>query len=109
MSSPHFWVPNADVLMSATGELVIKVELAALSKENLEITVEGQRFTLTGRRADPDGDGAKYLVKEISHGRFESVVDVPEEFDASRARAEYQNGILRIVVPPRIVNRLRRS
>jgi len=96
-----FWIPNANVLENAAGELVIKVELAGLTKEDVEVTVEGQRLKLSGQRPDPDGEGAKYLLLEMHHGRFESFVEVPEAFDLSRAQAAYQNGVLRIVAPRR--------
>jgi len=96
-----FWVPNANVFVNAAGELVIKVELAGMSKEDLKITIEGQRLTLSGQRPDPDGEGAQYLVLEMHHGRFESVVEVPEAFDLSRAQTAHQNGVLRVVAPRR--------
>ena len=96
-----FWVPNVDVFVNASGELVIKVELAGLAKKDLEITINGQRLTLAGQRPDPDGQGAQYLVLEMHHGRFESVVEVPEAFDLSRAQTAYQNGVLRVVAPRR--------
>ena len=35
------WIPNTDVYATDTG-LVVKVELAGMKSENLEITVEGQ-------------------------------------------------------------------
>jgi HSP20 family protein len=99
---PPLWIPNVDVLVNAAGELVIKVELASMTKGNIDITVEGQRLTFTGHRPDPDGTGAQYLVRELHHGQFESVLDVPEEFDLSRAQATYQNGLLRVIAPRRV-------
>lgn len=98
---PSFWVPNVNVLVNAAGELVIKAELAGISNDDFEIVIEGQTLTLAGQRADPDGRGAKYLVLEMHHGRFESVLEVPKEFDLSRARNTYQNGLLRFVAPRR--------
>jgi HSP20 family protein len=95
------WVPNMNVLVNAAGELVIKVELAGLAKEDIEITLEGQRLTLSGHRPDPDGKGAKYLVLEMHHGRFESFVEVPETFDLSHTQTTYENGIVRVVAPRR--------
>jgi HSP20 family molecular chaperone IbpA len=46
------WVPNTDVYVTEQ-LLVIKVELAGMRKEDLELTVEGSRLTITGHR--PDG------------------------------------------------------
>jgi hypothetical protein len=45
------WVPNTDVYATDTG-LVIKVELAGMKSENLEITVEGSRLRISGNRPD---------------------------------------------------------
>ena len=44
------WVPNTDVYATDTG-LVIKVELAGMKSDNLEITVEGHRLRIAGNRA----------------------------------------------------------
>jgi HSP20 family molecular chaperone IbpA len=52
------WIPNTDVLVNAAGELVIKVELAAMVKGDLELTFAGQRLTVTGHRPNPDDLGA---------------------------------------------------
>ena len=93
------WVPNTDVYSTENG-LVIKVELAGMRSENLEITVEGQRLRITGNR--PDGCRApkcSFLVMEISYGPFESLLELPSGYDLSQAKAAYVNGFLRIDVP----------
>jgi HSP20 family protein len=93
------WVPNTDVYSTDNG-LVIKVELAGMRSENLEITVEGQRLRICGSR--PDGCRApkcSFLVMEISYGPFESVLELPSGYDLSQAKATYVNGFLRIDVP----------
>lgn len=93
------WAPNTDVYATDHG-LVIKVELAGMRSENLEITVEGQRLRITGNR--PDGcrsPKCSFLAMAISYGPFESVLTVPSGFDLSQAKAAYVNGFLRIDVP----------
>jgi len=45
------WVPNTDVYATDSG-LVIKVELAGMKSESLEITVEGNRLRIAGTRPD---------------------------------------------------------
>ncbi len=93
------WVPNTDVY-ATDNSLVIKVELAGMKSDSLEITVEGNRLRIAGTR--PDGCRANkcnFLVMEISYGPFESVLELPPGYDLSQAKAIYVNGFLRIDVP----------
>jgi HSP20 family protein len=93
------WVPNTDVYSTDSG-LVIKVELAGMRSDHLEITVEGNRLKISGNR--PDGCRAakcNFLVMEINYGPFESVLELPAGYDLSQAKAAYLNGFLRIDVP----------
>ena len=93
------WVPNTDVYATDNG-LVVKVELAGMRSEHLEITVEGNRLRISGNR--PDGCRASkcsFLVMEINYGPFESELELPPGYDLSQAKAAYLNGFLRIDVP----------
>jgi len=93
------WVPNTDVYVTES-DLVIKVELSGMRREDLELVIDGNRVKISGHR--PDGCRApkcKFLVMEINYGAFESVIELPEGFDLRRATASYQNGFLRIDVP----------
>jgi HSP20 family protein len=98
-STKAHWVPNTDVYATDTG-LVIKVELAGMRSEHLEITVEGNSLRIAGNR--PDGCRAakcNFLVMEINYGPFESILELPQGYDLSQAKAAYLNGFLRIDVP----------
>ena len=98
-STRAHWVPNTDVYATDNG-LVVKVELAGMRSEHLEITVEGNRLRISGNR--PDGCRAakcSFLVMEINYGPFESVLELPPGYDLSQAKAAYLNGFLRIDVP----------
>ncbi len=98
-SARAHWVPNTDVYATDNG-LVVKVELAGMRSENLEITVEGSRMRIAGNR--PDGCRAakcSFLVMEINYGPFESVLELPAGYDLGQAKAIYVNGFLRIDVP----------
>src|SRR5574337_1753922 len=95
-SSGAHWVPNTDVYVTDNG-LVVKVELAGMRSEHLEITVENNRLRISGNR--PDGcrsPKAHFLVMEINYGPFESILEVPPGYDLSQAKAAYLNGFLRI-------------
>jgi len=102
-STETYWVPNTDVYVTDSG-LVIKVELAGMRKEDLELTIDGNRLKISGQR--PDGCRAKqcrFLIMEISYGAFESIIELPPGYDLGRAKAAYQNGFLRIDVPQQVV------
>lgn len=94
-----YWIPNTDVYACDAG-LVVKVELAGIRREDLELVVEGNQLKISGQR--PDGcrsSKCRFLVMEINYGAFETVIELPAGYDLSRARAAYQNGFLRIDVP----------
>jgi len=93
------WSPNTDVYLSGNS-VVIKVELAGMQRENLELYVDGNKLRISGQR--PDGcrpPKCKFLMMEINYGHFESAIQIPAGYDLARAKASYQNGFLRIDVP----------
>jgi HSP20 family protein len=98
-----YWVPNTDVYVSEGG-LVIKVELAGMRREDLELFIEGNRVRVAGFR--PDGCRAPkctFQKMEINYGAFETIIELPKGYDQAQARAAYQNGFLRIDVPAQAV------
>lgn len=98
-SSKATWTPDADMYITDAG-LVIKVELAGMRNDSLEITIEGNMVRISGNR--PDGCRAakcSFLMMEINYGPFERVLEVPPGYDLTQAKAAYLNGFLRLDVP----------
>ena len=98
------WNPKADVFVNTDGDYVVKVEVPGVKKEDLELTVQEQNLTITCFRPDPDAGQSHYLVRELGSG-FQLILDFPWGFDPQRGQAAYQNGILRITVPPQEIKR----
>ena len=98
-SANGHWVPSTDVYVT-DGGLVIKVELAGMKSDNLEINVEGNRLRISGSRPDCcRATKCSFLLMEINYGPFERYIELPAGYDLSLARAAYLNGFLRIDVP----------
>src|SRR3984957_16095480 len=96
------WTPNTDIYTSEAG-LVVKVELAGMKSDSLEIIVDNNRLRISGNRPDCcRAPQCNFLVMEITYGPFETVLDLPPGFDLSAAKAVYVNGFLRIDVPPAV-------
>lgn len=101
MSADNTWIPNTDIYLTEEG-LVIKVELAGLSKKELELSMEAHRLRIAGQRADccrKRTEKCEFIRMEINYGAFESLIAIPVGYDLNRASATYQNGFLRIDVP----------
>lgn len=93
------WAPNTDVYRTIEG-LVVKLELAGVSRENVEINISGNRLRIAGERLDIcRNKHCEFKEMQISYGPFEKVLDVPSGYDLSQATAIYCNGFLRIDVP----------
>jgi len=93
------WAPNTDVYVTDLG-VVIKVELAGMQRDDLELIIDGNKLKISGQRPDCCRTSkCKFLVMEINYGAFESVIELPAGYDLTQAKATYQNGFLRIDVP----------
>ena len=95
------WTPNTDVVVRDSGEMLVTLELAGLTREDLELAIDGPRLRVRGRRNGDNAYVGSYLVMEIAAGPFEIVYEVPQHFDLSQARAVYEIGFLRIQIPPK--------
>ena len=74
-----------------------------MRRDHLEITIDGNRLMISGQRPDGGRVGASkcsFLVMEINYGPFECVIEIPGGYELSQAKAAYQNGFLRVEVPP---------
>lgn len=95
------WVPNTDVFEDRS-RLIIRAEVAGVRRDDLSLMTDGNQLRITGCRHDGErARGCRFLVMEIDFGCFESVVDVPAEFDLANASATFENGLLTIEVPRR--------
>ena len=93
------WEPNTDIYMCDDG-IVIKVELAGMKREDLQLTVDDNRLKIAGQRPDGCRQGkCSFLLMEINYDSFERIIELPPGYRISEAKATYQNGFLRIDVP----------
>jgi len=91
--------PAVDVYESDT-EVVIVVEIAGISDQEVEMTVEGKTLLIRGERVPgPGRPGRLYYQMEICHGPFQRELLLPSDVNPDAARASYQQGLLEIVLP----------
>jgi HSP20 family molecular chaperone IbpA len=95
------WVPNTDVFIDASGDLIVCLELSGIQSGDFKINTENNQLHVTGNRPSSGAASAQHvLVHEINAGPFDCALDIPPDFNLSRASSAYANGTLRITVPP---------
>ncbi|MCZ7592132.1 MAG: Hsp20/alpha crystallin family protein [Kiritimatiellae bacterium] len=96
------WLPNVDVFESAS-DLLVRLELAGITPDAVEIQTDESTLTIRGARRDPQSSetaaGYRFRQMEIEFGPFERVITLPFAVDGSQARATYNQGILSIRIP----------
>ena len=93
------WMPRVDIYETEEA-LLVTAELPGVSREGIEILVEGTYLRITGVREEPAPAGCvRWHHMEIAYGQFERVVALPHAIDAENIRATYQDGFLRIEIP----------
>lgn len=94
--SGKLWYPAADVYQIPDGWLV-KVELAGVSAEDIEIEVEGRTLYIAGTRKDSFCQtGVSYHQMEITYSRFEKNLEFPGSIENAKLEHNYENGLLLI-------------
>lgn len=91
------WQPPTDVYETA-GEFIIRVEIAGVDPDEIEVSMVDRVLTVSGVRRDPEAK-VGYHRMEILYGSFQTKVSIPRRVDASRVSAEYRNGFLTVSVP----------
>ena len=88
------WAPAADVYRTREGWLV-KVDLAGVRPEEIEITVAGRVLVLAGCRRDTTfSETVAYHQLEITYSHFEKTLRFPCPIEGALVETDYRDGLL---------------
>ncbi len=92
------WVPTTDIF-AKDEDLVIRIEVAGVDREDVDVTVSNGMLTVSGeRRSELDDEEVSYYVRERFYGVFRRSITLPEGIDGSKIDAGFNNGMLEITV-----------
>jgi HSP20 family protein len=93
------WSPSVDISENDQ-EYLIRAELPAVRKEDVQITFEDGMLTLNGeRRQKTEEKKEKFHRVETFYGKFSRSFTLPENVDSGAIRAESKDGIVTVHVP----------
>ena len=96
------WIPAVDIYETAEKDVVVKVDLPDVKKENIKITFENNVLSIEGQRELASKvERDRFHRLERGHGQFRRSFTLPATVDASRVDANYTDGVLTVTLPRR--------
>jgi HSP20 family protein len=80
--------------------VVLKVEVPGIDEKDIDVRVENNVLTVHGeRKVEKEEKEENFRRVERQYGSFTRTFTVPSTVDAERIQADYDKGILKIVLP----------
>ena len=78
--------------------LEITAELPGVSQNDVDLRIEGDVLTIRGEKRNERQDKQAHVV-ERSYGSFQRSVQLPFAPDPAQVEADFEHGVLRVVLP----------
>jgi len=93
------WTPAVDISENKD-QITIKADVPGMDKNDIKVVVHEDTLTLKGeRKSEKTEEGANYYRMERTNGSFYRSFSLPSKVDAGKIKANYQSGVLEIVLP----------
>ncbi|HNP94316.1 MAG TPA: Hsp20/alpha crystallin family protein [Cyclobacteriaceae bacterium] len=98
-SGMNTFVPKVDIIESEKA-FELQVEVPGMNKEDFKIEVNDNYLTISGeRKLSSEKKEKNFHSIETSYGTFTRSFTLPENVNADKIHAKYNNGILELTVP----------
>jgi HSP20 family protein len=95
------WTPLCDIYETER-EIVLKMELPEVKKEDVRVTLENNVLTMRGeRKFEERAEGENYHRVERQYGEFMRSFSLPTTVDPEGIKATYKDGVLAMTLPKR--------
>ena len=93
------WVPALDVHQDGD-TMVIGAEIAGVDLDNVDITINDDVLTISGKREDDRKvEEGSWIRRERVSGQFRRSISLPPGVDPAKVKASAKNGVIEIRVP----------
>ncbi len=94
-------VPRVDV-REEKDRYIIEAELPGVSEKNIEVKLEDNVLTLSGKENEDKVDkGENYLIRERQSNSFSRSFVLPKDVDRDKIEAKFANGVLTLEIEKR--------
>ncbi len=93
------FVPSLDIYQDQDN-VVVEAPLAGIKPEDVSLSITNDVLTIEGSsQKKTEVDEKNYYRKEVRAGSFHRSVALPVSVNGSAAKAEYENGVLKVIIP----------
>jgi HSP20 family protein len=93
------WMPAFEIRENKDG-YTFKADLPGIKQEDLEVSLTGNRLTITGKREhEKETKDDTFYTYEREYGSFTRAFTLPEGIDTEHVKSELKEGVLTLVVP----------
>lgn len=93
----EYIAPNVNIFETTDG-YVLQAEMPGVGKDGVEITLEENEITITGRRA-PETVSGEALFRERHNADYRRAFELDPAIDTDRIAAKVEQGILTVTLP----------
>jgi len=93
----NYVTPEVNIFETKDG-YVLEAEMPGVSKDDLEITLEGNEITIIGRR-QPETLNADVLYRESRPADYRRVFELDPAIDSAKISAKIDQGVLTLQLP----------
>ncbi|HEY7555670.1 MAG TPA: Hsp20/alpha crystallin family protein [Candidatus Binatia bacterium] len=93
------WNPSID-LYETRDSFILEADLPGVNAEDVKIEVQNGDLRLEGQRTiEKDQSNGRFHTMERSSGYFVRQIKLPELVDKNAIKAEFKDGVLRVILP----------
>ncbi len=85
----------------ADNQYLIKAEIPGVKKDDIHVTVEGNRVSISAevKKEKEEKEGERVIRSERSYGMASRSFSLADEVDQSKVLAKYSDGVLELTLP----------
>ena len=93
------WNPSID-LYETRDSFILEADLPGVKAEDVKVEVQNGDLRLEGQRTiEKDQSNGRFHTMERSSGYFVRQIKLPESVDKDAIKAEFKDGVLRVILP----------
>jgi len=97
-ASQNYLSPEVNIFETKDG-YILEAEMPGVSKEGLDIALEANTLTISGRRGQPEVTGLESFYRESTGGDYRRVFKLDPAIDTAKIEAKINQGVLMLHLP----------